>query len=495
MSSSRTPHPAVLIWRIVYGQRILFGAVWLIVTALGVGYALLSPKLWPVTTGLAIREETGSSQGRPGEFASTEARRKAQESVTQLAASTSVIRDALAQTTSAKYSSAPVISTDAIEQAQGRIRVAPPKGIDFGVSEVLYLTVKDEDPAAAEQFSRSLVAQIDLRLKEMRRKRTDSLASELAQSLQLAEAELSAALGKMATMEAALGSDLAEMRIMTEPSAGESNLRRTLTEVENELRQARAQLDGNRTLLELLEAARQDPSRLIATPSRLLDSQPSLRKMKDQIVEAENRTSQLRGNLHETHPKVKAAKVVEEQARQQLFTELVLAVEGVKVEIHVGETRLNELASRRNAIENRLSHLAELRTDYSQLAAQVKDQSETVKRARDQLAEVKSSRAAAETSSVLASVEAPAVGLRPDGPGRSLICLVGVVAGFVMASSVVVAVAPAAKWREVFAREDDHVTQRLDPEHGVLAAWIRNARPLQQERLTASNDPGHSTKS
>jgi polysaccharide biosynthesis transport protein len=282
---------------------------------------------------------------------------------------------------------------------------------------------------------------------------------------------------------------------MTEPSAGESNLRRTLTEVDNELRQARAQLDGNRSLLELLESARQDPSRLIATPSRLLDSQPSLRKMKDQIVEAENRTSLLRGNLHETHPKVKAARVVEEQAKQQLFTELVLAVEGVKVEIQVGESRLSELASRRNASETRLGHLAELRTDYSQLATEVKDRSETVKRARDQLAEVKASRAAAETSSVLASVEAPVVGLRPEGPGRSSICLAGFIAGFVMAISVVAAIAPAAKWREVFTRDDDFIAETLDAEHGVLAAWVRNTRPLQQERLISSNDPGHPTKS
>lgn len=494
MTSNRTAHPVVLVWRILDEQRVLFGAIWLIVTALGVSYALVAPKLWPVTTGLAIREETGSGQSRPGEFSSNDARRKAQEAVTQLAASTAVIRDAIRQSTNQLGDDKSAVSADAIEQAQRRIRVAPPKGIDWGVSEVFYLTFKDENADHAAEFSKALIAQIDLRLKELRRKRTDSLAGELEQSLKLAEAELAEAIAQIGEIEVDLGADLAEMRIMTEPSAGESNLRRTLTEVENELRQARSQIDANEKLLELLEAARLDPSRLVATPSRLLDSQPSLRKMKDQIVEAVNRTSQLRGNLLESHPKVKSAKMVEEQTKEQLFTELALAVEGVKVEIQVGQARLSELESRRTAIEQRLAHLAEIRADYSLLASQVKDRSEAVKRARDQLAEVRSSRAAAETASVLTIAESPTVGLRPDGPGRALIGMAAFAAGFVLAWSAVIAVAPAAKWQEVFSGVSEQPVDRVDSEHGVLAAWIRNARPLQQERLTAVNESGHATK-
>jgi hypothetical protein len=47
--------------------------------------------------------------------------------------------------------------------------------------------------------------------------------------------------------------------------------------------------------------------------------------------------------------------------------------------------------------------------------------------------------------------------------------------------------------REIFHRDEDLITENLDAEHGVLAAWVRNARPMQK-RLLASNDPGHPAK-
>ena len=365
MSLIRPAHPirtaAHSVFQIIYEHRMMFGAIWLSVTVIGVSYSLLAPRLWPITTTLTVREETGLSHPRPGEFISNEARRTSQETVLQLASSTSVLRAALARIDETKPIDASLISTEAIETAQKHIRLAPPKGTDWGASEMFFLTVKDEDANRAVALTKSLIAEIDLRLGKLRRQRNISLATELEQSLLMAEAELDAALKKMSSLESSLGPDLAELRIMTEPSSGESNLRRTLTEVAAELRQTRSQIDSHRTLLELLQAARQDPSRLIATPGRLLDSQPSLRKLKDGIVDAENRTAQLRGNLHESHPKVKAAKTIEEQSRKQLFTELALALEGVQVEIRVGEQRLTELQSRRSEIEQRLGRLSEVR--------------------------------------------------------------------------------------------------------------------------------------
>lgn len=488
MSSNRTAQSIYLVGRIVYEHRALVGAIWLIVTLTGVGFAFLTPKLWPVTTALTVREETALSQSRPGEFASTEARRKAQETVLQLASSTAVLRDALAEV------STKAVTTDDIEAAQRRIRLAPPKGADWGASEVFYLTVQDEDSDRAMSIGRAMVAQIELRLKELRRNRTESLTSELEKSLSMAEADLAQALKKMGAMEGTLGPDLAEMRIMTEPSSGESNLRRTLTEVENELRQARSQIDGNRTLLELLESARQDPLKLIATPSRLLDSQPSLRKMKEGIVDAVNRTSQLLGNLHESHPKVKAAKEVERQARNQLHAELALAVEGVKVELQVGEARMAELTTRREGIERRLAHLAEVRAEYGLLSNQVKDRSDLVKRTRDQLAEVKSSRANAETASVLAMVDAPLVGLRPTGIGKSTICLIGVFAGFVLAGASLMLVTPAARWRQAFGFDSPDGRLEMQLENGVLAAWMSGAKPIHRQRLSSATDPSLQAK-
>jgi succinoglycan biosynthesis transport protein ExoP len=487
---------------ILLEHRILFGSSWLFVAVSAVIYAFCAPQLWPITTSLSMREETGLSHARPGEFASTDARRKSQETVLQLSSSTSVIRAALSRAlkdSAVRPLAALEISIDEIEKTQQRIRLTPPKGVDWGASEIFFLTIKDEDVVRGVALSKSLIEEIDLRLRELRRKRGDSLIRELEQSLQLAEEDLRAAMEKMSALEASLGHDLAEMRIMTEPSSGESNLRRTLTEVAAELRQTRSQIDSNQTLLDLLDAARSDPSRLIATPGRLLDSQPSLRKLKEGIVDAENRTSQLRGNLHASHPKVKAAMAIEQQSRRQLFTELALAAEGVKVEIQVGRERLAELESRQDEIEQRLSRLASLRAEYGLLASQVKDRGEVVKRTREQVSEVRASRAAAETVSVLTSVEEPLVGLRTDGPRKLAICLMGVLGGLVLAILTIIALAPSSRWRGILESVQGE-TESIDPpvEHGVLAAWLgrveRSSGMPHRERLSSNAESSLPTR-
>lgn len=499
MSLIRPAHPIRVaghsLFKIALEHCVMFGAIWLIVTIVALAYAQFTPKLWPVTTTLAVREETGLSNPRPGEFISIEARKSSQETVLQLANSTSVLRGALARLDELHQHDPSQISTEQIEKAQKLIRLSPPKGIDWGASEMFFLTIKDETPARAVALTKALIAEVDLRLGELRCQRNSSLATELEQSMLMAEAELNDAMKKMSTLESSLGPDLAELRIMTEPSSGESNLRRTLTEVAAELRQTRSQMDGNRTLLELLQAARQDPSRLIATPGRLLDSQPSLRKLKEGIVDAENRTAQLRGNLHESHPKVKSAKAIEEQAKSQLFTELALAIEGVQVEVRVSEQRFSELQTRQEEIEARLGRLAKVRAEYGLLASQVKDRGEVVKRTREQLAEVQSSRAAANKVSVLTMVDAPIVGLRPDGLGRTTICVLGFLGGFVIAFLSLMAIAPASQWRSILeAFEEEREQAEFPIEHGVLAAWLSGVKPLRRERLPASSESSLTTK-
>lgn len=481
MTTPRASRPLASMLGILYRQRIAFVAIWLIASIAGIGVALATPILWPVTTTLSVREETGLRQDRPGAFASNEAARKAQETLLQLVTSTAVVREALSRTHETPETPSPVIPSSHIEKLQRRIRLAPPKGVDWGLSEVLYFTVKDEDPRRAEALSKNLIVALDERLRVLRRQRAQSLASELEESLRIAEADLNNSLQKIGAMESELGADLAEMRIMTEPSAGESNLRRTLTEVENELRQTRAQLDGQKSLYELLEAALNDPERLIATPSRLLESQPSLRKLKEGIVEAENRTALLLGNLHESHPKVQAAKMVESQARKQLHTELHLAIEGVKVEMQVAQTRLDELLARRQEIEERLARLAEVRAEYGLLSTQVKDRGEIVKRMREQLADVRSSLAAAETSSVLAQVSPPQPALRAEGPGMTTRILLAIVGGAVIALGALLVVTPSAQWKEVFGFEP---AGEGAAEADLLASWLGGFKPRRPAQHT-----------
>ena len=107
-------------------------------------------------------------------------------------------------------------------------------------------------------------------------------------------------------MEREVGPDLAELRNLQEQSSGDSDLRRKAVEIENELRQAKVAETNNRELLKLLTAARDNPGTLLATPNRLLESQPALKRLKDGLVDAQLRTAQHLGTMTHEHPLVGA---------------------------------------------------------------------------------------------------------------------------------------------------------------------------------------------
>ena len=70
---------------------------------------------------------------------------------------------------------------------------------------------------------------------------------------------------------------------------------------------------AHRQLLTLLKDAEADPTRLMAAPNSLLDSQPALRRLKDGLVDAQLRTATLQGRMSAEHPEVVAAREAEVQ--------------------------------------------------------------------------------------------------------------------------------------------------------------------------------------
>jgi len=106
------------------------------------------------------------------------------------------------------------------------------------------------------------------------------MVAELQQGMDLAASDLREANVRLGAMERQVGSDLAELRILHDSGSAESVLRRAISEIRNELRQARTTQKSNQELLRLLEVAQGRPDRLVAMPNTLLESQPALRRLK-----------------------------------------------------------------------------------------------------------------------------------------------------------------------------------------------------------------------
>ena len=138
---------------------------------------------------------------------------------------------------------------------------------------------------------------------------------------------------------------------------------------------------------------RRDRGRLLATPNRLLDSQPSLRRLKDGLLDAQLHTAAMMGRMSAEHPLVQAAKQAEEEIGRRLHDELAIAVRGVESDVRLGGDRIAALESQLADATGRLSRLAAVRAAYAAQVAQTNSRTRLLERAEQSLADARAAHA------------------------------------------------------------------------------------------------------
>jgi uncharacterized protein involved in exopolysaccharide biosynthesis len=414
-------------------------------TVLAVGYGLVRPVKWQASQALIVRDEAGgSATSRQGRFDTTEAMKAAQETVVQMSQNPSMIKAALLEAGPADGSQpATGWPTRAdIETLQDAIAVSPPKGGEFGRNEVIYLSVEGPTRERAVALTTAVCSQLEIQLQALRQAKAQSLIGELEKTVSLAEGDLAKATTQLEEIEQSVGSNIDELRALTETTSGTSNLRGTSNQLQEEIRRTQLVHDANAEQLKLLTEARQDHNRLLAAPQRLFEQQPALRRLKEGLVDAQLKTAQLLGRMSTDHPEVKAATLAEEQIRQQLNGEIDLVISNLNNDLKVSAALLRTLRQQHADIDGRLKHVASLRADYSNLLAVVRQRTENLSQASKDLSDVRASQAAALSSSLIARVDEPQPGNRPVGPGFMTIVAAGFGGGLTMGLGLVFLTAP-----------------------------------------------------
>jgi uncharacterized protein involved in exopolysaccharide biosynthesis len=411
-------------------------------------YAIYGPPTWEASQALIIRNEASGNQDGLGKFVHADEMKTVQETILELVKSRGVLEAALTKVGPAKTPSAAEIV--ALRDA---VKLKPPKGAEFGKTEIFYLVVRDHDRRRAVALSDALCEQLQGRFQTLRDAKAKSMVDELTKTVTLAKADLDESTARLAAIEKRVGSNLAELRFLHENGAGDSALRRTLTEINGELRQTQSVQQTDKELLMLLTAAQHDPGRLLATPNQLLESQPALRRLKEGLVDAQLRRAQIQGEMSDAHPRVRAAKEAEGQIALRLHGEVDQAVGGLELNLRVTGQRIAMLQAQRAQVTGQLQLLAELRAPYANLAAETRNRETLLQRAEQNLAEARASQANALASNLIGRVDAPDTGTNPIGPGRSATLLMGLFGGLfvgfgVMLLSMQLGPAPNAATRE-----------------------------------------------
>jgi uncharacterized protein involved in exopolysaccharide biosynthesis len=403
--------------------------------AIGIGgYAFLKPATWQATQTLVVRGEATGNVDGPGRFRHLTEMKTLEETLVEVAKSRAALTAVLEKV--GPPPGKPVVGNwptpRDVDDLSADVELVPPKGAEFGATEMFYLRAKAVTPEQACALADAVADELLERFRKLRDDRAGSVVAELEQAAELARhqrAESVAALGKF---EAGVGGDLAELRNLDQLGSGDGDVRKVSVELENEMRQAEQAVRNLRELKALLEPASLDPTKLLATPNRLLDSQPALRRLKDGLVDAQLRTSQLLGSMSREHPLVRAALDSEAEVRARMHAELSAALTSVETELAPAEALVRDRQERLAASRARLDRLASSRAEYSALNAEYQHRTRQLEQAEKQLLDARAAQAGATVTSLVARVGVPDAGSKPVGPGKTMLLLMGVVGGLVV---------------------------------------------------------------
>jgi succinoglycan biosynthesis transport protein ExoP len=443
-----TTQTAPIPWKHIRYILILFAPLWVGSTVLfamtGVFYSVASQEYWTASQPMVLRDEANGAIDRLGRFSSQTELKAAQETILEMARNHEVVKSALkivGPGQGSQVSDWPT-SKDITTVAEERINIVAPQGAEFGGSEMIYLQVEDTTPQRAMELCEAVYMSLSQRMRDVRRVRADSMIAELTHARDLAQRHLDEASNRMREIEVRFGSDLGELRNLNESITGDGANRRALEETNRELQIAELELERLNALYRLLEQGLTDPKRLLVSGGDLLSRQPSLQRLKDGLIDAQLRHSQLAGSLTVDNPKMKASLAVENEIRLAMQSEIALAIRSMQPVLDVETDRVERLANKQLNLQKRLDRLAEGRTAYSKIAAEVKHRTTLLEESQRVLAEAEASRSASLSINLLAKLGSVSTGDSPNGMSTTMMTAGSAAAGLIFGLGTVFLVSP-----------------------------------------------------
>jgi polysaccharide biosynthesis transport protein len=468
VTSSTAPLP----WRHVISVLIVYAPIWVgatvVMTVLGMGAAILKNDQWKASQPMLLRDEANGATGlRLGRFDSQTQMKAAQETILEMAKNPEVVSAALKRMGVPEGEDATTWPESSVVESIARdsINVRAPKGSEFGSTEVIYLESTGDSPEQAKKFCEAMLHSLTERLRLVRSVRAGSVIAELEESRNLASERLGDITERMQAMESQVGSDLGELRNLTDALAGDTSTQRRLADVDRDLNLAEIERKRLEQLKELLESAQNDPQRLFVSNTDLLESQPSLKRLKDGLVDAGLEAARLSGRFQPAHPRVRAAVESEKQIRESIHREIRTAINAMQPSMQLADSRIERLQEDRSTLTRRLEHLAALRSTYVNLSSEMKQRTEHFQQAAQALADAQASKQAAMATNLITAIDPPQVGNKPVGPGRSIIVGGAGAAGLALGLGIVFLIAPSPSTHPFGRRFSDYFGGRRDIDH------------------------------
>ena len=395
---------------------------------------------------LIVRDDLLGQSLKPGQFESLDLMKSAQETILEISRKPQVIRHALKMIGPARVGWFGVSddwpTDEEIEDIQGSITLSAPNGAEFGHTETVVLGTKSSSRERASAFVLALLEEIDIKINEVRELRLNSMKNELTIIRDSARESLSTSAKLLMEMEREIGPDLPTLRALSDPQAGDSSMSQTLLQIRSERRQFENKLHSARSQRETLLAATHDPNAILATSDELFSFQPSLSRLKQELIEAQSALAESIGRYEQAHPQVQKQQEQVRSMHAQIHEELDSAQRGLESQIESLEQKVAKTRAQQAEIDDRFNKISAKRVDYLRLDEEVKKKSEVFNEAQGNLASIQRLDSKEFAVTLLTPVDEPQVSTRADGLGKTTTILGSGIAGLLAGFGLVLLLAP-----------------------------------------------------
>lgn len=396
---------------------------------------------WEVKQAVIVRNVATVQEGAPGEFRGTEPLRRTEDMIVQTCRSQLVLMSALKEVGPPddlpEERAATWPDQEAFESLREAMTIEAPNGAEFGTTEVFYITLRDKSRERATELVTAIFDQLRDRMGELRALRAESLVAEAEQAAALAKESLEATTIELTELEKSVGPDFVELRMLESSTHGNGDLVRSMIAIEQDINQIEHSNQVSETLLEILNAASEDPRSIESAPAELLTQYPNLESLREALMSAELRTAALKKNLLPNYPSVLAAAREEEAIRGRIQLEVENATKALLADRKVRQARLPLLQKRQQEVADRVARLADVRAEYSNLVRMLAHGQQEMQSTSRRLAEVRASQAVARNNSIISRLDSPDLGSESVGPSPKLVAVGGTLGGLMLGVGLV----------------------------------------------------------
>lgn len=487
----------------VYLRNVLreYAPLWISTTILcgviGGAYGFLKKDVWEATQPLQIRDEIRGTTSKLGRFSSENELLAAQETLAEMVRHRNVVETALRQLgPPPNYRESWADAKHIHEVITSEVTIRAPKSSEFGKSEVIYLDARESTPQRAEKFCGELYTALMDHLREVRVQRADSIIVELTEARDLARKNLAEAREKLEEFEKSVGSDLAELRNLSESISGEVGSSRRIGDLERDLRTAEQEVHQLEAQQKTFNDASSAPQNLLISEGSVMNSQPTLQRLKTGLIEAQLEASKLAGRVTPEHPQRVAAALAIATIEENLRNELRSVARSIDPALAIAKQKCAQISAQMAELEKKLARLANIRSQYSQLVAETTKRTTISGEAESQLADAQALRASAESVNLIATIGPPRAGEKPLGLGPRAVFLAATAAGwmlgiggaFLLAPSPTVS-SPGRRWNDAqFGRRATDLSRSGNGQYFTTQAPAANGTPGGAHATPAKND-------